>query len=226
MKPIVLCLSLVLVACGGTERTRRTFPVSVGRVAEPLMTDSGWSISLTRATVHFESLRFFEGEVLLARAAPWWRGLLVGDAWAHPGHYIPGEALGELVQPIDVDLLADPVPWGTANAVTGKYGSAQLTLGAAGLELAGVATKGGQSVDFSTAFLPPAALEGVRFDHLMTTATGTVDVRVSLAVVLSRVDFAQVGSSAKPLDSMSPAYNGVGRGVEDTSAYALTWLEN
>lgn len=224
MKHLFLCL--LLAACGGTERTRRTFPVEVSGSTAPLLTDSGWSVTLSKASLHLEALRFFEGKVVLARAQPWWRGLLVSSAWAHPGHYVPGEALGELVLPLDVDLLATtPTAWGTASAVTGEYGSAQVTLGGAGLELVGVATKGGASVEFSAQFLPSEALEGARFDQLMTTASGVVQVQLDLQVVLSRMDFAQVGSGAKPLDTASPAFNGLGRGVEDTSAWVLSWKE-
>lgn len=220
-------LLLLLSACGGTERTRRTFPVEVTAKAAPLVTDSGWAVTLSSARMQLEALRFFEGKVVLARRAPWWQGLLVANAWAHPGHYVPGEALGELVAPLEVDLLASsPTPWGTASAVTGEYGSAQLALGGKGLVLAGTATKGGTTVDFSAEFLPPAALEGVRFEQVMTTAEGTVQVLLDLQVVLSRVDFSSVGSSAKPLDPSSPAFNGLGRGVEDTTAWVLTWKEN
>lgn len=225
--PVLSLLLLLVVACGGTERTRRSFPVEVTAKSAALVTDSGWAVTLTKATLHLEALRFFEGKVALARRAPWWRALVVSDAWAHPGHYVPGEALGELVAPLDVDLLATaPLSWGTASAVTGDYGSAQVTLGGAGLVLEGVATKDTARVEFSTAFLPPAALEGVRFEQVMTTAAGTVQVLVDLQAVLSRVDFAAVGSGAKPLDPSSPAYNGLGRGVEDTTAWVLAWKES
>lgn len=215
-----------LTACGGTERTRRTFPVVVSAKAAPLVTDSGWTVTLTSATAHLEALRFFEGKVLLSGSPPWWRQVLVSEAWAHPGHYVPGEALGELVSPLDVDLLsATPSPWGTSNAVTGDYGSAQLTFGGTGLALAGVATKGAAQVNFGAALAPAAGLEGIKFEHAMTRATGTVELTLDLSVILSRVDFGLVGTGAKPLDPASPAFNGFARGLEDTSAYLITWKE-
>lgn len=218
---------VALAACGGTERQRTSFPVTVSGGVATVTTDSGWSVSLTKATAHLDAVRFFEGKVLLGRAyprPPWWRSLLVTPAFAHPGHYVPGEALGELVGPLSVDLLAaTPTPWGEASAVTGAQGSLQLTFGAGGLELAGTATKDAQSLPFTAVFAPTAAVEGVRAEHVVTTSGAGVDVRLDLAVIFSRVDFALVGSSASPLDPTSPAFNGLARGVVDTSAWVVAW---
>jgi hypothetical protein len=232
LAPRALAFVLVflgLSTCGSTGRTRRTFPVEVTAKSSQIVTDTGWTVTLSAATVHLEALRFFEGKVLLSRSMPWWRGLLVSEAWAHPGHYVPGEALGELVSPAAVDLLAsasEAWAWSTANAVTGEYGSAQLTIVGTGLALAGTATKGAAQVEFSVELAPAAALEGLRFEHTMTSSAGAVQLLVDLSVILSRVDFAQVGTGAKPIDPTSPAFNGLTRGLEDTSAYVLTWKED
>lgn len=229
MRLLSACVFAAIVSsCGGTEQSRRIFPIAVTGTHQAIVTDSGWSVTLTRAHAHLEAVRFFSGKVLLSRRpAPWWKELWIGTAWAHPGHYVPGEALGERVASLDVDLLAsEPAAWGDASAVTGTYGSAQLTYGAPGFELEGTATKNGTSITFSAQFTPPTAVAGVRFEHEMTTAPGAVAVELDLSAILSRVDFAQIGASAKPLDPSSPAFNGLGRGVEDTSAYVFTWKEN
>lgn len=229
MKRVALLLvSLSLAACGGTAQTRRTFPVVVSTVPGPLVTDSGWAVTLSSAQLSLASVRFFSGEALVRRGPLPWRfdplGWLVPSAWAHPGHYVPGAAMGELLQPLTVDLLAAETPWGTADGVTGTYGSLQLSLGAEGLRLKGTATKGADSVVFDTgSFAPPAAIEGVPFSHVMDTSAGRVRVAVDLAAILSRVDFALVGSGADPLDPASPAFNGFARGVEDSSVYHATW---
>lgn len=226
MKRLVVSLCLGLLACGGTERSRITIPITAVGDHSNLVTDSGWTVTLTQATAHFEALRFFEGKVLLSRHIPWWRNALIGTAVAHPGHYIPGEALGELIAPLEVDLLAEtPVSWGTADGVTADYGSAQLTYGGDGVVLEGTATKDGTSVDFSARFLPPLDVEGIKYEATMTTTPGAVQVAVDLHVILSRIDFAATGSGAMPLDTTSPAFNGFGRGVEDTSAYVITHQE-
>jgi hypothetical protein len=151
-------------------------------------------------------------------------GWLIGSAWAHPGHYVAGAALGELLQPVEVDLLAPETPWGDAAAVTGTYGSAQATLGAKGFRLQGSAVKGAQTVVFDTGdVMSSTAIEGIPFAHVMDTSGGQVRIAVDLAAILSRVDFAQVGAGASPLDGTSPAFNGFVRGVKDSSAYVVTW---
>ena len=228
MKPMLVSSMLFLMACGGTEYTRRTFPLDVaGQRPVALVTDSGWSVTLNKATAHLASVRFFEGKVLVTRRSPWWRSLLISEAWAHPGHYQAGEALGELLAPLELDLLSPgPVRWGEVDALTGSYGSVQLGFAEGGLELEGTATRAGETVVFAGRVQPEAALEGLPFDHEMTTAAGSVQLRLELQVLLSRVDFGRVGSSAAPIDVTSPAFNGLARGVGDTNGYLLTWTEN
>jgi hypothetical protein len=219
-----LCFSLAVMACGGTSRTRTTFPVEVAAVGrEGLTTDSGWAVTLTKATVSLGAVRFFTGKVLIGRRFDPW-SMVWSTAWAHPGHYQQGEAVGELVQNADIDLLEGPVAWGTANAVTGDYGSMQLTYAAQGLRLAGFATKAGQRIDFeATTMMPAKPLEGIAFDRVMTTEKGVVRVAFDFNVILSRVDFSAIGMSAAPLDPASPAANGLNRGLLDTTAYRVTF---
>ncbi|MBL8912830.1 MAG: hypothetical protein JNM17_19210 [Archangium sp.] len=229
MKSSLLAIALVFTACGGTERSRVSYPVTVSGGGAMVTTDSGWTVTLTRATAHLDAVRFFEGKVVLAKNVKpqWWRSLLVSTAYAHPGHYVPGEALGEFVGPLDADLLTTtPLAWGTADGLTGEQGSLQLTFATAGLEVAGTATKDTLSVPFTASFTPAYAIEGVRSEHVVGKNELGVDVRIDLTHIFSRVDFAQVGSSASPLDPMSPAFNGFGRGVIDSSAYVVTWKEN
>lgn len=221
--PVVMVVLVLLAACGGTARTRRTFPVVVSAKTDAMVTDSGWTVTLTSARVSLSGARFFSGEVpVVRRFDP--LGWLVPSAWAHPGHYMPGEALAELLTPLEVDLLAGDAAWGTASAVTGDYGSLQLTLGASGLRLAGTATKGADTVTFDTGgFTPPSPIDGVPFHHAMDTAPGRVRLALDLAAVVTRMDFAYVGAGPSPLDTSSPAFNGFARGVEDASAYVTTW---
>ena len=220
---ILLLLSALLVACGGTEHTRRTFPVTVAAKTSPILTDSGWAITLTEAKASLASVRFYTGKVLLGRRFnP--MDLIISSAWAHPGHYQQGEALGELLVPLEADLLSgSTTSWGTASAVTGEYGSMQLGYGTAGLSVKGTATKDSTSVAFAATFTPAAPLEGIKFEQVMTTAPGTVAITFDLNVVLSRMDFSQIGASAAPLDPASVAFNGFARGIEDTTSYLTLW---
>lgn len=222
---LVGCLALTLVGCGGVAQKRRTFPVEVIGKLPSGANDDGWTVtSVTKATLRVEALRFFTGKVLISRRP---RFEFISSAWAHPGHYMEGDALGELLTPVDVDLLAAaPVELGVANAVTGEYGSLQLSLGA--LEVEGVATKGAETVTFdSTVYTPTAPIEGVKFDKALQDEEGRVHLDVNLGTWLTRIDFSTAGApgaggvSAFPADS--EAYNGFVRGVLDTSAYEVSW---
>ncbi len=227
------CLSLV--ACGSVEQKRRTFPVEISSLAPTGANDFGWTVSVTSATARIDTVRFFEGKVLVSQACrsntkcsegrgPAGRRwsfdpyvLIGGSAWAHAGHYVPGEALGELLQSSDVDLLAAaPVELGVAQAVTGEYGSVELGLKNAHVK--GTATKGGMTIAFDTTlYSPEKPIEGVKFDRLVQDEVGRVHLAVKLQTWLSRVDF------AAPFTADGAARNGFIRGVQDTSAYEVTW---
>lgn len=220
----LLLASTLLVACGPPAAVRRTFDVEVAAVTAPLVTDSGWTVTLERATADLAALRCFGAAPVASwrRAQAW----LLGAAWAHPGHDVHGEALAEVLTPVAVDLLAGGVtPWGPAQAVTGDYRTATLTFGAGGVALAGRAERSGEVVTFSAQVVPAATLAGLTFVHAMTTSGRGARLSVSLPALLSRVDFAETGTSAAPLDPASPAFNGLQRGVTDTAAYALSWQE-
>jgi hypothetical protein len=228
IRPTVLLL--LAAACGATTaQTRRTFPVEVVVAAPTAPLDTGWTVSNLSGTASLASLRFFTGKVLIGqRVDP--LSWLISTAWAHPGHYMAGEALGEVLTPLEVDLSKPDVqPWGTANAVTGSYGSAQLTFAPTGITLKGTATKAGQTVTFDTGpFVPAAALEGVKFERELGTEPGTLRVTLDLAVLLSRVEFDKTNTTPGAdgfthFDPSSPAFNGLSRGVADTGSYALTW---
>jgi hypothetical protein len=227
-----LVLLFTLASCGAsTEQVRRTFPLDVVVKAPTTPTDSGWTLSDVRGTASFASVRFFEGQVLVTRRTTpldW----LVSTAHAHPGHYEAGAALGELLQPLEVDLTArEPAPWGTVSAVTGRYGSVELGW-AMGVRVQGTATKGAETVRFDTGLLSPGKpLSAIPFEHTMTTAEGRVRLELDLGVMLSRVDFGKTlatpdAQGVTTLDRGSPAFNGFDRGVTDTSSYRFTWQSN
>lgn len=214
-----------LAACGGTGRSRRTFPVEIAAKLPTAPNDFGWAVTLERASVGVGPVRFFTGKVAIARRFDL-SSLFIGTAYAHPGHYMQGEALAELLTTAEVDLLGAPVELGIAEAVTGEYGSLQLTLGNPGATLAGTATKDGTTVRFVTsAVTPPTPLEGVAFERDLQTELGAVRIEVEIAKWLRRMDFskAPVVDGLATVDS-GEALNGFERGIEDTSAYLVTWI--
>lgn len=225
---LVLAVSLgALCACDvTTQQVRRTFPVEV-RVSLPATPlESGWTVSDVSGELPLTSLRFFEGRVLVAEWSP--LSLLISTAHAHPGHYVPGESLAEVLSPTTVDLAKrEPLSWDVAQAVTGSYGSAQLELG--GARISGVASRSDQTLRFDTgSFTPRGAITAIRFEHELATDPGRMVLSIDLGVLLSRIEFdkALAAPSAEGVtrfDRASPAFNGFERGVTDTSSYRFTW---
>ncbi|MDY7230314.1 hypothetical protein [Hyalangium rubrum] len=255
MKPIlssstrrqcVLALSLALLCACGTGQQRRTFPVEVA--AQPMTGANEWGWTVTPESLHVSvgPVRFFEGRVLLSERRPRfdWYALIGGTAWAHPGHYVAGDALGELLTPKTVDLLAtEPTVLGEASAVTGSYGSMELTLSRAtsasdaegklqghAVRLRGSATHtDGRQVRFEATVDLSKPIEGIRFERELELEPGRVRITVDLAKWLGRIDFGTVGApnaeEVRPFPADSQAQNAWERGVEDTSAYTVTWKE-
>ncbi|WP_049805230.1 hypothetical protein [Stigmatella aurantiaca] len=230
----------------GTGEERRTFPVEV--TARPMTgaNEHGWTVTLESAHASMGPVRFFEGRVLLSRR--WrdfdWYTLVGGTASAHPGHYVPGDALAEVLTTGTVDLMAPaPTVLGEANAVTGDYGSLELTLPVATgtsdaqglLNGHAVRVRGeaihtdGRKVRFDGQADLPKPIEGIRFERELGTEAGRARITVDLAKWLGRIDFSTVGSpdtdTVQTFPAASQAQNALVRGVEDTSAYVVTWVE-
>ncbi|MFY0580877.1 hypothetical protein ACN28S_47495 [Cystobacter fuscus] len=128
--PPALLLLVFLASCG-TGAQRRTFPVEMTLQPMTGPNERGWTVTPEALHVSVGPVRFYEGHVLLSRRAPRFDPFLLlgGTAWAHPGHYLPGDAMAEVLSTTVVDLLAaSPTVLGEANAVTGDYGSMELTL--------------------------------------------------------------------------------------------------
>lgn len=237
-----LVLSATALGGCGSAAERRTFPVEI--TATPLRgaNERGWTVTLDSAHVSVGPVRFFEGRVLLSRRFDWY-SLIGGTAHAHPGHYVPGDALGEVLSTSTVDLLPGPTELGTATAVTGEYGSLELTLatptaatdaeGALGghaIRLRGTARNpDGGALRFDAVLDLPASVAGVRFEKSLGLEAGRVRIAVDLGKWLGRIDFATAtdpdADGTYTFPAGSQALNALVRGVEDTTAYVVTWEE-
>ncbi|MCY1040945.1 hypothetical protein OV208_06395 [Corallococcus sp. bb12-1] len=240
-----MAATLMCLGCGDdtkTEAERRTFNVSMTSIAPTAPNEHGWTVTPEAVHLSVGTVRFFEGRVLLSQAPRFhWYSLIGGTANAHPGHYVPGDALGEVLKVQTVDLLATGGSLlGEANAVTGSYGSLELTLatptdaqnvlGGHQVHVRGTASHTeGATVHFDATVDLPKAIEGVRFERELKQEPGAVSIAVDLGKWLSRINFATAslpdaaGVSTFPADSQ--AQNALVRGVEDTSAYVVTWVE-
>lgn len=241
---LLAAMALPLSGCD-SEAKRRTFPVEVTATRPSGPNERGWTVTLESAHACLGPVRFFEGRVLLSsRRMPRFDGysLIGGTAHAHPGHYLPGDAMAEVLTTSTVDLLAG-APLGDANAVTGEYGSVELTLqtptastdaaGALGghaVRVRGTARNGsGGTVRFDAVADPSAPVAGVRFEKSMGMESGRVRIAVDLGSWLGRIDFATAtdpdADGIYTFPAGSQAQNALMRGVEDTPTYVVTWEE-
>jgi hypothetical protein len=108
-----------------------------GDASKPWTNALGWEIRLSKAYLSVGALYYYSGDpVLSKRSRPnrthydaWaWAGeLIVATAHAHPGHYIEGAAMGQMLTPTTVDLLQGSVELAEGEGVTGETNSARFT---------------------------------------------------------------------------------------------------
>lgn len=237
-----LCTLLWGGGCGEADGpVRLSFPLQVsGKAAADLPTDSGYTVTLSKASLHLGPVYFFSGEPLFThrlRPTLWQRlartagDLLLPRAWAHPGHYQEGEALGELLQSATVDLLAaGSTPLGTVSGVSGSYRSAQVGLGpdatsGVTVSLAGTAKKGTDTIEFKANLKIACQVKGIAVGAELDGGAGTMALSVDLGAWVERIDFAKLagGSSPVTVAAGSQAENALQRGIENTSAFAFSW---
>lgn len=195
---------------------------------EPFTTleGKGWKVTLSQASLATGPLYYFDGVAAFTQAPaprPRWRwSSLLGPsvAWAHPGHYVPGEARGQVLQPWSADLFAGPVELPAGEGISGLYrsgrfafatptaGPAAASLGTSVAAVAGVAEKDGVTVHFKmsadlatlAARATEGRVEGCAFDEVDVQQNGTVTVSVTPSVWFNLVDFTGVapGSADAP----------------------------
>lgn len=222
-RPLFLLPLLWLVACEPAQE-RTTYILLLDSTLPAGENEKGFTIELDEAQAVVGPVRFFEGQVLLSRRfSP--LDLLVRPAYAHPGHYVPGESMGEWMGTAKVDLLlASATPLGTVEAVTGDYGSMQLVL--TDVVLKGTATKGALVVPFEATLERPMHLEGIRAEGTVTAATDSARLSIDVRKWLHRVDFETAESGDDGVFQLAPStqsYNALFRAVADTGAYTVVF---
>ncbi|MEY4514515.1 MAG: hypothetical protein RLZZ450_6637 [Pseudomonadota bacterium] len=231
---LFVSLSCLLLACAGSDTTTgrpvllHTAVQADAELAGPFPTETGWTVQLNRAELSIGALYYFDGEpaFVLRQQRPLWqrlaRALGPSIAHAHPGHYLAGMALGQVITPQAADLFAGRVVLPDGNGITGLYRSARLTLAAPTNEPArsqlesqvavveGVATKGEQTVYFklSASFgdvarsVSQGQVDGCAFDETEVEEDGTVTLTVKPHVWFNLVDFTGVaqGTATAPTE--------------------------
>ncbi len=232
--------------CGGDDATtgkRVTLHTTVTSKPGTYAARSGWSVELSTAKLAVASLHYFDGAPVVEARLDRIRALLLPSAHAHPGHYQEGTAIGQMLVPATVDLLAGSVQLADGDGVTGTLRSARLTLGAGTGDLAGrvaivegTASKDGTpAVHFRLVATPDelqktavdGKIEGCPFAPADVGGDGTVTVTVDPGRWFGFVDFEGVapGTAEAPTEpaATDTARIGFVLGLGQAPAYGFSY---
>lgn len=255
-----LGLALCVEACGADEAAGRRVALSTRLEAvagaESFTTAVGWDVTLSRALISTGPFYYFDGAPPVVqssrqRARERWgtvrAALGLRDAWAHPGHYHAGDALGQMLQPWSVDLLAGAADLPAGDGVTGPYRSASFSFTAppegpiaADLNGHAVIVEGTASREGTPPlrFVATADLvdiersaangyvDGCRFDELDVSGDGRVTVQVTPKIWFDLVDFSElvpVGDEPVAFPPDSQPKIAFALGLAQLSAYAFSF---
>ena len=246
LPPVVAVGALVVLAQCGVEDTTGRRRIGFDVVARAARTEAdtslGWHVTFDRARAVIGPVRWYEGPPLFgARFLRRLQGF--GVAYAHPGHYVPGEALADITARRVVDFMAQGGMYlGRADGVSGDARSAHLelrppdaTLGPSGAALAGatvmlrgVATRADTTVRFEAAMVVDTNLEGLPARATLDGSVGRWTLAADLPGWVDRVDFATLPVPATPGEMVTfpttgQAANGLYRGVTTGSSWRFTW---
>ena len=215
-----------------------------------------WDVTLTTAKVSVSAFYYFDGPPPTASfKVPQHKrsfgerlsNFVVGTAFAHPGHYQAGTALGEsiLPAPIAFDLFNDgALDLNDGDGVTGVYRSARFVLPQTpptDSVLDGhLAVVEGKAVKHDVATAKPiyfrliadyadiamnvneGAVDGCVLDETTVTGDGTITVEIEPTVWFNLVDFSKIdaGTADNPTEARSPGFS---QGLTELSAYHFSY---
>jgi hypothetical protein len=209
----------------------------------------GWAIAITKADIATGALYFYDGATLFASGPesrpPATTRSFVKTAHAHPGHYVPGNAKGEMRSSTSADVLAGAL-LGKGDGITGPVRSATFTFGAPGvgpvaadlganvIVMEGTATKGAESRIFRAEILPAdvkdakgvTQIEGCPFAETDMQGDGVVTLTIKLPMWFEQVVFDAVPASTdgKPvLLTDGLARNQLVRGTKAGLSYSFAY---
>ena len=244
---------------GGGSTAGKRIALRTALSAEPAAQSSfttgfGWDVELSRAKLAIAAFYYFDGPpptASLGIPRPSLRERLasyfLGTAWAHPGHYQSGTALGEVIftAPVVFDLFApSPERLPTGDGVTGIYRSARVVLPNApppDVALDGhLAIAEGKAVKHGEASAKPiyfrliadyddismnvndGAVDGCVLDETTVSADGTISAEIKPTIWLNLVDFSKLDPGTA--DHPTQAHNsGFSQGLTQLSAYRFTY---
>ena len=231
-----LALSIEACSAGETSGDRVVLDtrVELAPNAQSFTTAMGWDVTLSRILISTGPFYYFDGAPPVVQAAPKLRrrawpspleALGLSEAFAHPGHYKAGDALGQMLDSWSIDLLAGGAELPAGDGITGVYRSASFSFTsppegpmASAMEshaaiVEGVAQRAGMApLPFvATAELADIErsaangyIDGCQFEELDVEQGGRVVVRVNPKVWFDLVDFAELAPAAGDAPSEFP----------------------
>ncbi|HEY3494461.1 MAG TPA: hypothetical protein VGK73_07240 [Polyangiaceae bacterium] len=258
----LLGFALLFQACGadsesgtGGRRVVLHTRVALAEGGASFTTAVGWSVELTHVSLATGAFYYFDGKPPVAavpRSNDWelaagWLGL--GTAYAHPGHYEPGNARGQMLEPFSVALLAGPAEFPDGDGVTGLYRSARFSFStpAAGpaaedleehaaivegrAELEGEETRffrGLAAFDEIRQVAADGHVEGCELSEVVVEGDGTINVTVRPAAWFNLVNFAELDPGSEEEPSGFPADSqpriAFVQGLTELSAYQFSFV--
>ncbi|WP_394838132.1 hypothetical protein LVJ94_14580 [Pendulispora rubella] len=256
--------SVALAGCSSSSDTTtgKRIVLETKIVTEPPATQAfsnsqGWSISLRKISLSVGPLYYFDGATIFSYAAPKRKTPLdrveeflgIGVAYAHPGHYIPGNAKGQMLSPTSVDLSSGALPLPVGDGVSGIVRSATFSynvpptgpqasaLGSHVAVLEGTATKGSDSRVFRAEIdeadvrntKNAAAVEGCPFAETDMEGDGVVTLTIKLPLWFDQVEFDSIPASTDGNPVSMPAEaigrNELVRGMKAGDGYVFSYSE-
>ncbi|HMA97722.1 MAG TPA: hypothetical protein VKP30_33785 [Polyangiaceae bacterium] len=171
-------LVAVVPACSAADGTSGTTGRSIrlntqivikDDLSQPRTNALGWNVAITKGLLSVGPLYYYSGDPVLSHSAPVARVRALASAWfdwfikpahAHPGHYVAGAAMGQMLEATTIDLLQGSVALAPGEGVTGYANSATFSwqsppVGRLAAELEGhvismrgTATKGETTIQF------------------------------------------------------------------------------
>jgi hypothetical protein len=239
------------VGCGdeGSGTTGRRIVLDVKIAASPesksFTNARGWSITISKAAIATGAFYFYDGDTLFAARTPAHGSWFVKSAFAHPGHYVPGNAKGEMRSPGSADLLAGAT-LGHGDGVSGFARSATFMFsspaaGVAAGELGpnvivveGTAAKAAETRSFRVEVgldevkdaKGVAQIEGCPFTPADMQGDGVVSITIKIPMWFDQVAFDEVpkGTDGAPVVlSAGLARNQFIRGTKGGLAYVFSY---
>lgn len=248
-------LTSLALACGFDSEPAARTPARIFVDADGITsidTDLGYTVELQRCRVTIDTLEFTtNGEMHASLLHHAW-GLLIPDAFAHPGHYAGGEVVGELPGRHVIDWLDDGALIGEATLLDTHYEGTNFSFTRAKvedgvtpddpivghtMELAGTVTLDDESWEFSVLMDQDEGRRVVGLPlELVLSGDEEVDLGLELFTrdpfegdtIFDGLDFAALdddGDGVIVLQPDSDAYNVLRRATQAHDYYGVSVLQ-